>query len=80
MQSMHEVLSDPQVIENGFVIDVEASNGVRVPIVPSPIIFDGGHGRYDLCPEPGEHTDEVLLELGHSWDELIEYKLKDVIN
>ena len=80
MQSIHEVLRDPQVLDNGYVIDVASASGPAVPIVPSPIKFDGEHGRYDLCPEPGQHTEEILLELGHNWDDLIDYKDRGVIN
>ena len=31
------------------------------------------------APEPGQHTEEVLLELGYDWDAIVELKAAGVI-
>ena len=31
------------------------------------------------APSAGQHTEEVMLELGLSWDEIIELKLAEVL-
>ena len=30
-------------------------------------------------PNVGEHSEEILLEIGLSWDEIIELKLQDLV-
>jgi crotonobetainyl-CoA:carnitine CoA-transferase CaiB-like acyl-CoA transferase len=74
VQTIHDVLEDPQVIANGYVTDVAGPAGDRIGFVPAPIRFDGEAGRLDRCPEAGEHTEELLLDLGLSWDEITTLK------
>lgn len=69
-QTPAEVHSDPQVLANGYVAPTEMANGVTLPLVTSPAQFDGRPGRSSRAPEHGEHTEEVLLELGLTWDEI----------
>lgn len=74
VQSMLEVAEDPQVIANGMMKVMESNNGTPVRIVTAPIQFDGEGGRLSPCPEPGAHTEEVLLEFGLEWDEIVALK------
>ena len=48
-------------------------------MVTTPVQFDGEPGQPDRAPELGEHTEEVLLELGLSWDEIAALKDGGVI-
>jgi len=32
------------------------------------------------APELGQHTEEILLELGYSWDDITRLKDEEVIN
>jgi crotonobetainyl-CoA:carnitine CoA-transferase CaiB-like acyl-CoA transferase len=79
LQTALEVAADPQVIANQYITDIVAKTGQTVPVVPAPIRFNGQLGRLDPCPEAGEHTEEVLLELGRDWDEIIGLKDAGVI-
>ena len=47
-------------------------------MVTSPVQFDGRRGRRP-GPEAGENTEEVLLALGLSWDDIAALKERDVI-
>ncbi|WP_396230821.1 CoA transferase, partial [Frankia sp. EI5c] len=75
LQSPREVADDPQAIANGYLSDLTAANGTTIRMVPAPMTIDGGHGRLAPCPEAGASTEEILLELGTSWEEII--RLKD---
>ena len=44
-----------------------------------PIHVGGMPPRVDRAPNLGEHTEEILLELGYSWDEIANFKDKRVI-
>jgi crotonobetainyl-CoA:carnitine CoA-transferase CaiB-like acyl-CoA transferase len=74
VQTPGEVHDDPQVRANGHLADVAMSDEVSLPMVTSPVQFDGKPGRPRRAPEHGEHTEEVLLELGLTWDEITALK------
>jgi crotonobetainyl-CoA:carnitine CoA-transferase CaiB-like acyl-CoA transferase len=67
-----EVAEDPGVWANGYIARAEqdaSSDDVRV--VRTPVRFSEGTlpPKVDI-PELGQHTEEVLLEGGFSWDEI----------
>jgi crotonobetainyl-CoA:carnitine CoA-transferase CaiB-like acyl-CoA transferase len=74
VHSLEEVLADPVMAEAGAWVDVPTPDG-PVKMVASPVDFSltawqpGGP-----APELGQHTEEVLLELGHDWDAIIALK------
>lgn len=74
MQTAEEVLRDPQALANGYVAEVSTDDGTSAPLVVNPVQFDGEQVKLDRAPEHGQHTEEVLLELGVSWDDLAAYK------
>ncbi len=74
MQSVHELSRDPQVLANGYLGETVTTTGDAIPNVPAPFKLAGVVSRLDGCPEPGAHTEEVLLELGLSWDDLTRHK------
>ena len=76
VQHAHETIDDPQVIASGGFVDVPASDGGEpVRMVASPADFAGTPtAPRSMPPEHGQHTEEVLLELGYDWDKIIELK------
>jgi crotonobetainyl-CoA:carnitine CoA-transferase CaiB-like acyl-CoA transferase len=79
VQTPLEVHDDVQVRANGYIAEVEMNNGVEIPLVVSPAQFDESPGSPARAPEHGEHTEEVLLELGLSWAEIADLKKAGVV-
>jgi crotonobetainyl-CoA:carnitine CoA-transferase CaiB-like acyl-CoA transferase len=67
VQSVAELLDDPQVVANGYIAEVsDADVDYRLPAVP--VQFDQQPPELRRAPEHSEHTETLLLELGYEWD------------
>lgn len=65
-----EVAADPGVWENGYLVKVDGPAG-EAHVVASPVRFSDTPSQAGaFAPELGQHTEEVLLEAGLSWDEI----------
>jgi crotonobetainyl-CoA:carnitine CoA-transferase CaiB-like acyl-CoA transferase len=69
-----EAATDGQARANGYVQDVDYGDGRCLPMVGAPVQFDETAPALRPAPEHGAHTEEVLLELGLDWDEIIRLK------
>jgi crotonobetainyl-CoA:carnitine CoA-transferase CaiB-like acyl-CoA transferase len=78
VQTAAEAAVDPQVAANGLVAPVEGPVG-RFSLVRSPAQFDGARPELRCAPDHGEHTEEILLELGRTWDDVAQLKARDAI-
>jgi crotonobetainyl-CoA:carnitine CoA-transferase CaiB-like acyl-CoA transferase len=77
--SPEELVGHPQVVANGFLADASYPSG-ELPLASSPAQFDGVPiGTTTPAPAHGEHTDEVLLELGLTMDEIIAHKIAGAV-
>jgi len=80
VQKPEEVIKDPQTIANDFFADVATPDGGTVKIVTPPVKFCQNPARIDtLAPETGQHTEEILLDIGYQWDEIAKLKERRVI-
>jgi crotonobetainyl-CoA:carnitine CoA-transferase CaiB-like acyl-CoA transferase len=79
VQSVPELLDDPQVAANGYIGDVviDGETAYRLPAVP--VQFDGQPPPLRRAPEHGEDTETVLADLGYAWEEIIGLKEAGVI-
>ena len=74
VQQANELVKDPQVIANGYVPRVVREDGVEFDLVANPVQFDEEHEQLVAAPEHGQHTEEILLEMGYDWDAIIARK------
>ncbi len=71
IQSIAEAAEDPLAEAVGAIAHVPHRSGREIRIVRSPVEFAGApHPVRAAAPELGEHTEEVLLEHGFTWDEI----------
>lgn len=74
MQTVYETVDDPQSVANGYVVDVEGGDGSTFPVVASPVQFDETPFTLTPAPEHGQHTEEILMDLGLDWDTILAHK------
>ena len=79
VQTPYEVGMDPQLRANGLIASVVDADGVTRELVRSPALFDESPAELRRAPQFAEHTDEVLLELGYSEEEIIQLKIDSVV-
>lgn len=77
-----EVLQDPQVLENEYVVDLDHPSVGPLKMVGVPVQLSKTPGKVRMpAPDLGQHTEEILTEIcGYTWDEVIELKDLGVIN
>ena len=80
-----EAMADPQARENNYVVDIEYKGHDNVPdqvveVVGIPVEFSQTPGKVTRRhPDLGEHTNDVLLELGYTWDDIAKLVTEGVI-
>jgi crotonobetainyl-CoA:carnitine CoA-transferase CaiB-like acyl-CoA transferase len=79
VNTLREVVDDPISKGAGAFADVEGPDG-PVSMVSTPADFsETAQAPRGLAPELGQHTEEVLLELGYDWEGIIALKESGVI-
>ncbi len=77
MKSLAEIIEDPQVKANQFLTQLEHPNYGVFETIDTPLKFSGSEvGARGPAPELGQHTEEVLRDLGYTWDKITQ--LKDI--
>jgi crotonobetainyl-CoA:carnitine CoA-transferase CaiB-like acyl-CoA transferase len=79
-QNTVDVADDPQVVANGYLQELETSDGVPFKLVAAPVQFDEHPSTPRRAPLFNEHGDTLLAEeLGIDWDRIIELKTKGIV-
>jgi crotonobetainyl-CoA:carnitine CoA-transferase CaiB-like acyl-CoA transferase len=79
VQDCDDIANDPQVRAAGGVVPFDVEQGLPEQLA-TPIDFLGTPGDpAKRAPEAGQHTEEVLLELGHTWEEIAALKEQGIV-
>ena len=71
VQMLTELPDDPQVVANDYITEVEHPDLGRVKLANHPVSYsETPHSIRSVAPELGQHTEEVILELGYTWEDI----------
>ncbi|MEX2293551.1 MAG: CoA transferase [Acidimicrobiales bacterium] len=79
VKTPREAQDDPQARINGFVQDLTLDSGVTLPVTVAPAIFDEEPPVAVPAPEHAADTDDVLVALGYSPNQIMELKIAGAI-
>ncbi len=80
VHTIKSAIEDPQTEANQFVVEVEHPELGKIKMVNSPVAFSQTPSSPSMPPPLlGQHTENILLELGYNWDDIITLKDKEVI-
>ena len=66
-----DVIDDPQVLANDYVVEFDHPAAGPVKLMGYPVRFSETPAQIAReAPEFGQHTEDVLQELGYSWEEI----------
>ncbi|MDD5189582.1 MAG: CoA transferase [Dehalococcoidales bacterium] len=79
-QKLSEVVQDPQARSNNYFVPMEHPSKGRFEVVANPINLSETPATYRVtAPEFSQHTEEVLLEAGYSWEDIALMKEQRII-
>ncbi len=80
INTLLEAASDPDVLANGYVTEIDyEKHGKRLKVHGSPWHFSQTPPRIGIAPELGADNDAVLAELGYSAAQILDFKERKII-
>ena len=80
VQNYQDILNSEQALANGYISEMDHPQIGKVKVVGTPIsLSDTPLNTTTPPPELGQHSEEVLLEAGFSWEEIAAFHGKAVL-
>ena len=80
MHTVREVAEDPYVLDNEYIVEYDHFSQGRIRGLACPLKLHRTPGRIKGgAPGLGQHTEEILLEMGHTHAEIEDLKQKKVV-
>jgi crotonobetainyl-CoA:carnitine CoA-transferase CaiB-like acyl-CoA transferase len=79
VQKAGELVNDRQAVANGYTQRVDYGDGRAITLVSTPVQFDRAPSPISPAPGLGQHTDEVMAELGLDEDAIIAAKISGIL-
>lgn len=80
VQKLTDLPNDPQVVANEYISEVDHPELGRVKVLNFPVKMEKTPARVpSAAPGLGEHTEEILAELGVSNEEIVSFRVDGVI-
>ena len=74
------MIADPQARANDFFVPLEHPTYGRIEVVANPVELSKTPEMLRMpAPEFGQHTEEVLLEYGYTWEDIERFKQQGAI-
>lgn len=80
VQTNLEAARDPQIAANGHIAQLNTANDDPFELVASPIQFNENPPQPRPAPQAGQHTEEILRDLGINWAGITDLKKSGAIN
>jgi crotonobetainyl-CoA:carnitine CoA-transferase CaiB-like acyl-CoA transferase len=79
-QKPGEVVKDPQARANDYFVPFDHPSYGRIEMLASPLKLSETPASIRMpAPEFSQHTEEVLLELGYTWEDIARFKQRRTI-
>jgi crotonobetainyl-CoA:carnitine CoA-transferase CaiB-like acyl-CoA transferase len=79
-QTPDEVINDPCVLENNYILEYDHPSRGKIKGINCPIQLSKTPSKIrSSAPEFGQHTEEILLEFGYTWEQIEQLKGNKII-
>ncbi|MEO0565673.1 MAG: CoA transferase, partial [Chloroflexota bacterium] len=80
VQDFDDLVNDPQVAHNDLIQEIEHPKAGKIKVIGMPVQFSETPGTIRLAPPiVGEHTDEVLAEIGYSTEDIATFHAEAIV-